>query len=295
LLFNNFIENKEKIQNIEPLKIKDLYVIKSPELRESGDSKLLKEEKKEEKKVSQFEIKPENYNNNFEHKKLKDLLHNMNKKYRIQSDPDTKSNKSKQSKQNVSRQNSNGSTKDENEKKNEKIGNSDSDAKDYYNVHKMCIELDNIHNDQEADLKCSQEMLLLKKENISINDALKDENYLDTKSDTIKSEDIKLQMKQAAATEPDVKKSTEQDSDYSQLEVIREELERELGEVVLSKVYKIVEESVPFDSIVYNHELISKGILKSLLNNVDNALVLLSIGKIPEIFSLVIRERESQE
>jgi hypothetical protein len=34
--------------------------------------------------------------------------------------------------------------------------------------------------------------------------------------------------------------------------------------------------------------------MKSLLNNVENSLVLLSIEKIPEVFSLVIKEREAQ-
>lgn len=98
----------------------------------------------------------------------------------------------------------------------------------------MCVELDDMAKEHENDLKTSNnELQLLKKLPLSINDVLKDENYLDTKSDTLKSEDVKVQEKQG-----------EGESDYSQLEEIRIELEKLLGENIFSKVYKIVEESV---------------------------------------------------
>jgi hypothetical protein len=98
----------------------------------------------------------------------------------------------------------------------------------------MCVELDNMSKDNENELKVSNnDLQLLKKQPLNINDVLKDENYLDTNSNTFKSEDLKVQEKQE-----------EQESDYSKLEEIRVELEKLLGENIFSKVYKIVEESV---------------------------------------------------
>ncbi len=98
----------------------------------------------------------------------------------------------------------------------------------------MCVELDNMAKDNENELKVSNnDLQLLKKQPMNINDVLKDENYLDTNSNTFKSEDLKVQEKQE-----------EQESDYSHLEEIRIELEKSLGENIFGKVYKIVEESV---------------------------------------------------
>ena len=101
----------------------------------------------------------------------------------------------------------------------------------------MCVELDNLFSkDQENELKLSNnDLLVLKKEIISVNDVLRDENYIDTKSDTLKSDDIKLNEKNL---------QDELESDYTHLEEIRIDLEKQLGDEVLSKVCKIVEDSV---------------------------------------------------
>jgi hypothetical protein len=98
----------------------------------------------------------------------------------------------------------------------------------------MFVELENMSKDNENELKLSNnDIQLLKKQPLSINDVLKDEYYLDTNSNTLKSEDAKFQEKQE-----------EQESDYSQLDIVKVELEKLLGEEILNKVYKIVEESV---------------------------------------------------
>ena len=105
---------------------------------------------------------------------------------------------------------------------------------DYDNFHKMWVELDNEAKDQESEFKTSNnDFILFKKQVINVNDVFKDENYIDTKSDTIKSEDIKIQEKHEDA-----------ESDYTHLEEIRIDLERQLGETIFNKVYKIVESSV---------------------------------------------------
>ena len=152
----------------------------------------------------------------------------------------------------------------------------------------MLVELYKIDEELDYSSKSSSQDLHL------INDICireRDDNYIDTtKSDTIKSDDVRL---------PEVNQDLQ--TDFSNLEVIRIDLENRLGEGVLSKVYKIVEESVififkkvTFDTVLYNHELISNGIMKALLNKVDSTLVLSCIEKIPEIFSLVVKEREAQ-
>ena len=99
----------------------------------------------------------------------------------------------------------------------------------------MCVELEILNNDKAEFKSSNNEFHLLKQENITVNDVMKEENYIDTKSDTLNSEDIKIQ---------DKKQYIEIETDYSHLEEIRIELEKQLGDLILSKVYKIVEESV---------------------------------------------------
>jgi len=89
--------------------------------------------------------------------------------------------------------------------------------------------------------------------------------------------------------------TSEIDNDYSQLDVIKSQLEKDLGINLFNKAYQIVDDSVPQDSIRYNHEIISKKIIKDLMNNYENKNVLLSIEKIPELFSLLIKERETKK
>ena len=100
----------------------------------------------------------------------------------------------------------------------------------------MLVELYKIDKDPDpdCDFKISQE-LNSNKDNFTIKE--RDDNYIDTKSDTIKSDDIRLQ-------EGLILQDMEMETDYSHLEVIRIDLENSLGEGILSKVYRIVEELV---------------------------------------------------
>ena len=121
----------------------------------------------------------------------------------------------------------------------------------------MCVELDIINQDTELK-SSSNDFLLLKKENINVNDVMKDENYIEIKVDSIKIDDIKLineneseyskleeiRVELEKQKQIDKEQISNQESDYSQLEEIRVELEKQLGQVILSKVYKIIEESV---------------------------------------------------
>ena len=143
------------------------------------------------------------------------------------------------------------------EKKTDTVISNDTDNKDYYNVHKMCVELDIINQDTELK-SSSNDFLLLKKENINVNDVMKDENYIEIKVDSIKIDDIKLineheseyskleeiRVELEKQKQIDKEQISNQESHYSQLEEIRVELEKQLGQVILTKVYKIIEESV---------------------------------------------------
>jgi len=71
---------------------------------------------------------------------------------------------------------------------------------------------------------------------------------------------------------------------------------KEIGEELFKTVFKLIDQTIPNDSIVYDHEKISKSIIKlsSIPNtsyNINN--ILICIDKIQEIYSLVIREREA--
>jgi len=85
-------------------------------------------------------------------------------------------------------------------------------------------------------------------------------------------------------------------SDFNQFEEMKMNLIKEIGDDLFKAVFKIIDEMIPNDSIVYDHEKISKSIIKlsSVPNtsyNINN--ILICIGKIQEIYSLVIREKEA--
>jgi len=152
-----------------------------------------------------------------------------------------------------------------------------SDIKDYLNTHKMLCEMEKIEKDMN-DSKVSPYLVNVNHSHLDINNAMKDESYLDTGVDA---EHHHYRTEANNTT-----------TDFSILESVKKDLEMTLGQDVLNKACEIVDSSIPVDSLTYNHETISKALIRGLMGSFDSSLVLVSIDKIPELYSLVIKERE---
>jgi len=150
------------------------------------------------------------------------------------------------------------------------------DIKDYYNAHKMMVELYKINNDEEDSVKDLNIEEL--KKNIDLKQQSSD-NYLGNQ----RYDDESMTSE---------KSSDLGDTDHSKFEEMRSSLEQQLGGKLFSHAYKIVDDTIPEDSFTYDHEKISMAFIK--LKGYDKDKILLCIEKIPELYSLVIKEKESQ-
>jgi len=76
-------------------------------------------------------------------------------------------------------------------------------------------------------------------------------------------------------------KKKEYKPDYSELEIIKIELEKILGIELFSKVYKIIDDIIPFEMICYNQDIISQKITSCLKSSYQNDIIQLCITKNP--------------
>ena len=87
------------------------------------------------------------------------------------------------------------------------VTDENNDIKDYVNSHKMLVEMDEIQSgeviDKPSEINLKPE---INKENLNINDVLKDEGYIDTKNEQLKTEEPESNDK-------------EENCDFSQIEV----------------------------------------------------------------------------
>jgi len=149
------------------------------------------------------------------------------------------------------------------------------DIKDYYNAHKMMVELYKIDNDEEDSIKGEDNIEELKK-NIDIKPQVS-ENYLENN-------------RYEEETNVSNKKDDLDETDHSKFDELRASLEKLIGDKMFTYAYKIVNDLIPENSITYDHEKISLAFIKT--KGFDKDKILLCIEKIPELYSLVIKERE---
>jgi len=79
------------------------------------------------------------------------------------------------------------------------------------------------------------------------------------------------------------------DTDYSQLECYKIILETELGDSLFSSLYRIIDNNVDMDKTVYDHTLVH--IIREELFELDEEKTEMCLKKVPDVFSLVIKER----
>jgi len=161
------------------------------------------------------------------------------------------------------------------------------DNNDYINVHKMMVEMSQIEKgegdgDTGANLESFEEM----KKKIQKDNEIKKE-----KSETfVEAKDEAEDKKQIESDEPEMKRDVL--ADTAKFEEIKTSLISLLTEQIYLKVYQIVEENIAKDSFIYDHEKISKSIIKLASSGYDITKVLLSIDKVQEFYSIVIKDRE---
>lgn len=75
--------------------------------------------------------------------------------------------------------------------------------------------------------------------------------------------------------------------------MIRKDLENELGVSLLNRIYEVINKTIKDDILNYDfNELANKIKLSCRRNNSDENLVELSLIRIPDIYCLILRERE---
>jgi len=153
--------------------------------------------------------------------------------------------------------------------------------KEILNAHKMLILMNNIEKEENESV--NQTDILDFKKNVNISEEIK-ENYIDNNAIEINNNN-----------QVDVSKSNiiKENIDYSDLDEEIKDIKNKIGEFLFDLIYLIVNENVPENSITYDKKNISILIIQKLTKmKTDRILVNLSIEKLPEIFALIIKERE---
>jgi hypothetical protein len=74
---------------------------------------------------------------------------------------------------------------------------------------------------------------------------------------------------------------------------IRKELENELGAILLNKIYEVVNKNIKEDILNYDFNELSNKIKASCRkSNSDENLIELSLNRIPDIYCLILRDRQ---
>jgi len=228
-------------------------------------------------------------NRNDEQSKLSEFLKQNNKKVLVTHT----NNKSKDSSNSNNSNNINNSS-------NSNIRKQNDSSEEIYNVHKLLVEMSKIDKDEIAGDQSQTENFDQMKKNIeeNLNQQTKEDDYIEYKRDLGSNEFKKLSSDIKSDThkqESTTDLSANQNSDLSQFQEMEQKLVKEIGEDLYKAVFKIIDQMIPSDSFFYDHEKISKSIIK--LSTIPNSSyninsILICIGKIQEIYSLVIRERE---
>jgi len=163
---------------------------------------------------------------------------------------------------------------------NNDIQQNDSEIKALVSNLKMIIHDQDVNESNKNEKEISEE---IDYESSIMEEKMKDNNkILDNKRKPIIISDKNREVKKE-----------EYNPDYSELEAIKIDLEKKLGIDLFRKVYRIIEDLIPLEAMCFNQDIISQKINSCLKSSYQNDIINLCNNKIPEIFSLLIMEREA--
>jgi len=81
-----------------------------------------------------------------------------------------------------------------------------------------------------------------------------------------------------------------EDTDYSKLECYKIILETELGDALFANLYRIIDNNVDVDKTSYEEENLVKKLREELFE-LEEDKIDMCIKKVPDVFSLVVKER----
>ena len=158
---------------------------------------------------------------------------------------------------------------------------------DQYNQNRMLNNLNNVYHDKEEDSDNNGDNLNIdSKPNTIINEY--NENRLNLEEvENLKKDIINNNNKENEDN------SKLYESDFQQLEIIRKELEKELGENLLVKVYHYVDDNTDKEEIKVDFDILRDKIRKELppKYKFTEKDVQKAIDKLPEVFTIVCKDR----
>ena len=158
---------------------------------------------------------------------------------------------------------------------------------DQYNQNRMLNNLNNVYHDKEED-----------------SDNNGDNLNIDSKPNTIINEDNenRLNLEEVENLKKDIINNNNKEnednsklyeSDFQQLEIIRKDLEKELGENLLVKVYHYVDDNTDKEEVKVDFDILRDKIRKELppKYKFTEKDVQKAIDKLPEVFTIVCKDR----
>ena len=158
---------------------------------------------------------------------------------------------------------------------------------DQYNQNRMLNNLNNVYHDKEED-----------------SDNNGDNLNIDSKTNTIINEDNenRLNLEEVENLKKDIINNNNKEnednsklyeSDFQQLEIIRKDLEKELGENLLVKVYHYVDDNTDKEEVKVDFDILRDKIRKELppKYKFTEKDVQKAIDKLPEVFTIVCKDR----
>ena len=182
--------------------------------------------------------------------------------------------------------------------KNEEMGqgkekHSEKDWNDFIHTQKMLVELHQISDSKEENNSVNKSDL---EKNISASDLSMDDSFKtfrenSTNEDNLELSELDKKISNTSLKEEDISFNLN-NYEVSEFEELRINLEKELGDELFYKLKVIICDKTPIKQLSYDIEILKKAIFQELSKKFNSKTLELALEKIPEIYSIVVKERE---
>ena len=156
---------------------------------------------------------------------------------------------------------------------------------DQYNQIRYLNNLSKFIKDEKQN--CDEEESETQSLNKIIEESIQNEN------ESLNFDEININVENSKISDNNIKKDELNNNEYKEIQELKNQLIRELGNDIFKIVYKHVDDSTDKTEIKFNMELLVQKLSKEFENNnkYNKKKINYAIEKLPEIFAIVIQDR----